>query len=234
MKLFFVLALLSWCACASESGTGGNSGTGGGAGMAGSGGSVGAGGNPGSGGGAGAGGDAGVGGAGGMDSGVSERVVFVTSTAQAADFGGIDGADALCASEATAAGLEGEFRAWLSTSESAVADRFVRSTVPYVLVDGTRIADDWADLTDPMDPMDPMDSYLQVRLNRDANGIERGGDVWTGTLPSGLAADRDDCDGFTALSGTALCGSTQSIFGPWTASQYPSCGTSLRLYCFEQ
>lgn len=229
MKAFFVLALLSLCACASESGTGGNSGTGGSAGTAGTGGSAGAGGNPGTGGGAGAGGDAGMGGAGGMESGVSERVVFVTSTAQTADFGGIDGADALCASEATAAGLEGEFRAWLSTRESSVADRFVQSTVPYVLVDGTRIADDWADL------IDPTDGYLQAFLNLDANGIVRRGDVWTGTLPSGLADDGDDCDGFTTgLSSSALCGSTQSINFPWTANTTPVCETRLRLFCFEQ
>ena len=155
-------------------------------------------------------------------------MVFVTSTAQTADFGGIDGADALCASEATAAGLEGDFRAWLSTRESPVADRFVRSTVPYVLVDGTRIADDWDDLTD---------GTLQAFLNLDAGGIDRGGDVWTGTLPSGLAVEDpdSDCDGFTSgLAGMALCGTTGSTNFTWTANATPPCDTPLRLFCFEQ
>lgn len=162
----------------------------------------------------------------GTDAGVSERRVFVTSTTQTASLGGIDGADALCASQAAAAGLSGEFNAWLSTVDSAVADRFVRSTQPYVLVDGTRIADDWDDLTD---------GTLQAILNLDANGEARGGDVWTGTLPSGLSFAETDCDGFTSGTvGAALCGTTQSINAGWTASQVPRCDTPLRLFCFEQ
>ena len=223
MKLFFFLALLSLCACASESG---NAGTGG---NAGAGGNAGTGGFAGTGGDAGTGGNAGAGGGAGSDAGPTERVVFVTSASRTGNLGGIEGADALCASEAAAAGLDGEFKAWLSTRESAVADRIVQSSVPYVRTDGTRIADDWDDL------IDPTGGYLQAFLNLDANGIARGGDVWTGTLPSGLAGDGDDCDGFTTgLGSSALCGSTQSINFPWTARTTPVCETPLRLFCFEQ
>jgi hypothetical protein len=94
-------------------------------------------------------------------------------------------------------------------------------------VDGTRIADNWDDLTD---------DTLQAVLNLDAAGEERGGDVWTGTLPSGLSYAMSDCDGFTlgTSAGSALCGSTRSINAGWTASQVPRCDTPLRLYCFEQ
>jgi len=162
----------------------------------------------------------------GTDAGVSERRVFVTSTTQTASLGGIDGADALCASQAAEAGLSGEFKAWLSTVDSPVADRFVRSTQPYVLVDGTRIADDWDDLTD---------RTIQAIINLDASSTPRGDDVWTGTLPSGLSYMETDCDGFTSgTTGSALCGTTQSINAGWTASQVPRCDTPLRLYCFEQ
>jgi hypothetical protein len=122
--------------------------------------------------------------------------------------------------------LTGEFKAWLSTLASPVAERFVQSAVPYVLVDGTRIADDWADLTD---------GSLQAVINRDATGTIRGGDVWTGTLPSGASYADTDCDGFTSGGiGSALCGTTQSINASWTANQVPSCDTRLRLFCFEQ
>ena len=162
----------------------------------------------------------------GTDAGVSERRVFVTSTTQTASLGGIDGADALCASQAAEAGLSGEFKAWLSTVDSPVADRFVRSTQPYVLVDGTRIADDWDDLTD---------RTIQAIINLDASSTPRGDDVWTGTLPSGLSYIHTDCDGFTSGTvGAALCGTTQSINAGWTASQVPRCDTPLRLFCFEQ
>jgi len=163
----------------------------------------------------------------GADAGPAERRIFVTSAPQSANFGGLEGADSVCASEAAAAGIGGEFKAWLSTNELAAADRLVQSAVPYVLVDGTLVADDWADLTD---------GAIETRVNLDASGVERAGDVWTGTLPSGLSyVGQGDCDGFTnGTDGVALCGSTQSINAAWTASQLPGCSTRLRLYCIEQ
>lgn len=162
----------------------------------------------------------------GMDSGVAERRIFVTDTLQNANFGGLTGADALCASQAAAAGLEGEFKAWLSTIATSVSDRLTQSSVPYALVDGTRIADDWNDL---------VDSSLLAPVNLDASGLLRGGDVWTGTLPDGVPYANDDCAGFTSGSeGIALCGSTASAAGNWTANDTPACSTELRLYCIEQ
>ena len=157
---------------------------------------------------------------------VPPRLVFVTDTVQNANLGGIAGADALCASQAAAVGLQGEFKAWLSTVDSPVADRFVQSTMPYVLVDGTRVADDWTDLTD---------GSIQAPINLDANGGTQTGDVWTGTMPSGSPYTDTDCDAFmNGVTGFALCGSTAQMFNGWTAVQVPSCDTQLRLYCFEQ
>jgi hypothetical protein len=122
--------------------------------------------------------------------------------------------------------LPGEFKAWLSTIDSAVADRMTRSSVPYVRTDGARIADDWDDLTD---------GSLLSLINRDANAAEQAADVWTGTLPSGLSYTETDCDGFTnGTAGFALCGTTQSINANWTANQIPACDTPLRLFCIEQ
>jgi len=162
----------------------------------------------------------------GMDSGVSERRIFVTDTEQDANFGGITGADELCASQATAANLDGDFKAWLSTIGSPVSDRLTHASVPYVLVDGTLIANDWDDLTD---------SSILAPINLDASGQPRGGDVWTGTLPDGLPYLNDDCAGFTSNSdGIGLCGTTVSTAGNWTANDTPSCSTQLRLYCIEQ
>ena len=91
--------------------------------------------------------------------------------------GGIAGADAICASEADTAGLDGEFKAWLSTLSSAAADRLAQSSVPYVLVNRTRVADNWDDLTD---------GSIQAPINRDASGQILGGDVWTGTSARAL------------------------------------------------
>lgn len=162
----------------------------------------------------------------GMDSGVSGRRVFVSSAVQNADFGGIAGADALCTAEAAAAGLDGVFKAWLSTRSSSVADRLEHSDQPYMLVDGTVVAVDWDDL---------VDRALLARIGRDANGQPHTDDVWTGTLWTGASYPTDDCEGFTSGStGHSLCGASTSTTMTWTEAQTPACDTPLRLYCFEQ
>jgi hypothetical protein len=161
-----------------------------------------------------------------MDSGVSESRIFVTNTVQNADFGGIAGADALCAAQAADAGLQGEFRAWLSTQSSSVSDRLTHASGPYVLVDGTMVATDWDDL---------VDGSILAPINRDASGQPRTGDVWTGTLATGASYPNDDCGGFTSsTAGIGLCGTTASTTAIWTENITPSCNTLLRLYCVEQ
>lgn len=178
---------------------------------------------------AGRGGSAGSGGSGGAggDPGPTERRVFVTNTIQTGSMSGIAGADAICAMQAGAAGLDGEFKAWLSTLASPVSDRFVRSTVPYVLVDGTVIADDWNDLTN---------GDIQAPIDLDATGQVRGGDVWTGTLPSGESYEDGDCEEFESSANDirSLCGSTQFSDTRWSAAQTPTCNARLRLFCIEQ
>ena len=161
-----------------------------------------------------------------MDASVLERRIFVTDSVQTANFGGLDGADALCASQASAAGLDGEFKAWLSTMASSVSDRLTHSSDPYVRVDGTPVANDWDDL---------VDGSILAPINLDARGQLRDGDVWTGTLPNGLPYTQGDCAGFTnGADGIGLCGSTASTSGFWTASSTPDCSLDLRLYCIEQ
>ena len=168
----------------------------------------------------------GTGGAAGTDAGVSEWRIFVTETVQNANFGGLDGADQLCATQASEAALEGEFKAWLSTSSVSVLDRLTHADGPYVLVEGTRIANDWSDL---------VDRSILAPINRDANGALRTGDTWTGTLATGASYLDDDCAGFPSGSaGIALCGQSGATNSTWTQNITPSCSTLLRLYCIEQ
>ncbi len=171
---------------------------------------------------------------GGVDSGIDasdpgplERRIFVTNAVQNGNMGGIPGADGICAEEADMAGLDGEFKAWLSTLSSPAVNRLLQSDVPYVLVDGTRVADNWGDLTD---------DSIQAPINLDAAGQVRGGDVWTGTLPSGASYMDGDCEGFRSNSSEimSLCGSTQFTNTFWTAAQTPDCSVNLRLFCIEQ
>ena len=79
---------------------------------------------------------------------ITPKIVFVTSTTATANYNGLPQADTVCQNLATAAGLSGTFRAWLSNATDSPSTRFTQSTVPYKLVDGTQIADNWTDLTD--------------------------------------------------------------------------------------
>ncbi|MGB5266094.1 MAG: hypothetical protein WBN30_05880, partial [Polyangiales bacterium] len=162
----------------------------------------------------------------GTDAGTAERRIFRTDTNQSANLGGIAGADAICAAQALAAGLDGEFKAWLSTIASPVANRVTQASGPYVLVDGTRVADDWSDL---------VDGSILAPINRDANGMFRSGEIWTGTLANGDSYPSSDCDSFTnGSTGTALCGASNSTTSTWTENITPACSTLLGLYCIEQ
>jgi hypothetical protein len=177
----------------------------------------------------GSGGDGATGGAGGIGGSPStERRIFVTSTVQTAALGGIAGADALCATQAADANLDGEFKAWLSTTSSSVVDRLSHDGGPFVRVDETIVANDWADL---------LDGALLAPIDRDATGQARTGDVWTGTLSTGASYAVSDCAAFTSGSGSsghALCGSSTSTTATWTDNQPASCPSTLRLYCIEQ
>src|SRR5207302_548222 len=74
------------------------------------------------------------------------RRVFVTSATTNGGFGGLDMGDLFCQSLADAGGLGGAFKAWLSDRATDAAARLSHATVPYRLVDGTLVANDWNDL----------------------------------------------------------------------------------------
>jgi phospholipase/lecithinase/hemolysin len=75
-------------------------------------------------------------------------IMFVTSTAQSGDMGGLASADAICNQLSAAAGLVGTYQAWLCDGKSWPAMRSSKASVPYLRTDGALIAINWADLTD--------------------------------------------------------------------------------------
>lgn len=159
--------------------------------------------------------------------------VFVTSTTQTGALGGLDGADTICQNLAEGAGLTGTYRAWLSYDGESPATRFLQSPDPYVLIDGTRIADNWDDLTD---------ESIQAKINlTEKGGIKEKFWSWTNTAADGTAAESPgngtDCEGWTI--------GDSSAFGTWGSSDFQDrnwsyggpgqiCDTSYGLYCFEQ
>lgn len=149
--------------------------------------------------------------------------IFATSTTHAGDLGGVAGADAICANDATAAGLDGTFVAWISGGTSMVSR-----------LDGSR---GWA-RTDGVPIADlPSDFLLQRILNPLAvdelgNPIRAGTQhVWTGTRGDGGHADT--CMEWTSTATSATYGDLHHGGSRFTAQGSESCDTPNRLLCVE-
>ncbi|MEM8962282.1 MAG: hypothetical protein AAGD38_12435 [Acidobacteriota bacterium] len=164
------------------------------------------------------------------------NIVFVTSTNQTGSFGGLDAADAICQGLADAAGLDGTFKAWLSDTTDSPSTRFTQSEFIYVLVDGTKIADDWDDLTD---------GTIDATISLDENGDTTDStDVYTNTTSAGEVRATNStllCDNWTSDVSTdfGIVGLTNATDETWSTDSagalLTSCAnTNAVLYCFEQ
>ncbi|SPH24569.1 hypothetical protein DEA8626_03621 [Defluviimonas aquaemixtae] len=135
--------------------------------------------------------------AGAQDAGMS---FFVTSEnpGSGGNFGGIEGADAHCASLAEAAGVTGKtWRAYLSTSGENARDRI--GAGPWVNAAGTTIAESVDQLHSP-DANLTKESALN-EMGELVNG--RGDDpnrhdILTGSMPDGTVAEGMTCEDWTS------------------------------------
>ena len=167
---------------------------------------------------------------------VNVNRVFVSSAEYQGDLGGVAGADAKCQTLATNAGLGGTWMAWISDNNgsSAPTNRFTtKSALPYVKVDGTKVADSWADLTD---------GSLDSPIDRYETGAPAMGenDVWSNTTPSGAKKPGDyECYDWTdngdEPDSNGQIGSLMAVNGGWSdVNQTRDCNNNKRIYCFEQ
>ncbi len=174
----------------------------------------------------------------GGDEGPTSKAVFITQGSWDGNLGGPTGADALCQTEADSIGSKVQglpFKAWvsgLSTDFTAGGRTFVKSTLPYMLVDGTLVADNYADLVDGDD--------LVADIDVDAGGIGFATliNVWTGISNAGLISP-GDCNAWTSNLNTieGYLGDSQQFWGTWTDQQLgfgSACDQPSHLYCFEQ
>jgi hypothetical protein len=120
--------------------------------------------------------------------------------------------------------------AWLSAAYGSPKTRFAHAPGPYRLVGGTKVADDWADLTD---------GTLRHAIDFDeaGNPVAAGTQTWTGTTEDGTLADvGNTCGGWiTAETGFADMGATarDDWFWSWEG-RYSCASTDIRLFCFQQ
>jgi hypothetical protein len=178
---------------------------------------------------------------------LDERIVFQTADtfvvagSPPTGFTGLAQADTLCQNAATAASLPGTYLAWLSTAASSPSSRFTQGAGPYMLVDGTYIADSWADLTD---------GSLDNPIGLDEDGNPAGGGtsacttvlgesaVWSNTAVDGTSLGlAGSCGAWSSNSGVASSefGNGADTNNGWTNScNGASCAAAENLYCFQQ
>ncbi|RUX91271.1 MULTISPECIES: hypothetical protein [unclassified Mesorhizobium] len=135
---------------------------------------------------------------------------FVTSvgSGKGADLGGLEGADAHCASLAEAAGVTGKtWAAYLSTSDTDARDRIGKG--PWVNAKGVKIADDVASLHS-----DANGITKQTALNEKGEVVNGRGDkpnrhdMLTGSKPDGTKIADQTCGDWTmsGAEGAAMMG----------------------------
>ena len=187
----------------------------------------------------------------------TSRCVFVTSQIYYPTFGGVEGGDKICNDLAKASGLPGTYKAWLSGFDSThklainVSDRLEHSTLPYKLVTGEIVANNWQELTTK-----PL--LHAININEKGQKVTPRW-VWTGSMPNGartpatLGAVSPDCSNWNArYACCASCGWNDSTnndprgFNPVTGENImpPSwggeinarlgCDQQYHLYCFQQ
>jgi cysteine-rich repeat protein len=160
-----------------------------------------------------------------------DRHIFASSTEwQGFTLQGLFGADQRCRMLAGQALLPNAFtyRAWLSDSQNAAADRILHSKGRYTLVNGIVIAADWDALTS---------GFLENPINvTEKSETSIGSRVWTGTLPSGQQAFGSsfcndwDSDDDTQLGGSGIRNQTDLW---WSFFDQDDCGSEAALYCIE-
>ena len=158
------------------------------------------------------------------------RIAFVTM-GNFDTSSGISGADAECASQASAAGIVGTFKALLSTSGATAASRFnlAVGTAPFVRPDGIKIADA---------PAIASGTTLGSGIWQHADGTYDSVNAWTGSstpkVAGTLATTCDDWSNNASMA-TAIPGdSSRSDAAWWNKSVIFSCNGGASIYCLQQ
>jgi cysteine-rich repeat protein len=172
--------------------------------------------------------------------GYEAKLVFVSSQLYTGNLGGLAGADAKCQALADAANLPGTYLAWVSTNlaNGTPATRFTQSTVPYVKVDGVKVADNWSDLVDgsldsPIDKTEPDGAPPIGNTSCGGGGLPT---VWTATNQGGtLFNAASTCSKGTSTNGSSMWGRASAANSFWTNSCSGGlCSWTSSIYCFQQ
>ena len=152
------------------------------------------------------------------------NIAFVTSLTYDGNLEGLAGADGICQSRATAAGLpQNTYKAWLSTSSEDAIDR-LGTARGWVRVDGKPFADRKTDIAAGM-------IFHPLRVDENGAYINDTSKltVWTGTKYDGTVNDLT-CEGWANNSDT-IGGNLGSPDGAKASSRINYCKYVLEKWC---
>jgi hypothetical protein len=170
-----------------------------------------------------------------------------STTYKGGDLGGVEGAHLKCQALAKQAKFDNaaKFMAWISDAQHSPFQDFNHSpetaSLPYVLPNGVRIADNWDDLI----LNGPGDGILVTETGEMLLDKR----VWTGTAPSGKVFDPSvHCKAWSSSSPAdksrvgrnGVAKQPLDIWTQWDAERQwtnvltAACDLKYRLYCFEQ
>ena len=160
-----------------------------------------------------------------------QRTVFITSEVYTGNLGGdLNFADARCQARAKFAGLDGSFKAWLSTEMEPAAMRLDSTFIGNYRLTGANensvIAKSWKDLVSK-----PL--LLPIDLDEGGSPIPAPFTAWTSTLANGAFAPETDCNQWSTLEETGTVGLASAVDATWTNFKVDVCTAGHRLYCFE-
>jgi hypothetical protein len=164
----------------------------------------------------------------------NEKTVFITNVSYKSNLGGLAGADDKCQSQADDPASivpSGTYMAWLSDGTDSPNSRFTKSSHPYVLPDGTKIAENYTDLTD---------GSILHEINIDPIGEPTGWQsFWSSTNSDGTSSQKFlTCVGWTwtdtSTYSHAMLGHTGKKSNLWSHNTREKCRPSYRLACFQQ
>jgi hypothetical protein len=155
--------------------------------------------------------------------------MFASSQLVTGNVGGLTGADALCATWAGAAELGGTWKAFLSVTGTNAPSRLSE-------------AGPWYNVSRQYKVFNNKTGFTVGAINaiRTEYNVVATGDAWTGTKADGTA-ELVNCNNWTSSAATSYASvGTPSVTlangAGWMnkGGNAPSCGGSLRVYCFEQ
>jgi len=156
------------------------------------------------------------------------NLVFVTSTAVAADLLSTFPYDVACNDVASAAGLNdtdlngASFVAWLSDTSVTAATR-LGGARGFVRLDGKPVADTVAAL---------LAGGIMNPILIDETGSVVTGAAWTGTAPGGASVSGATCSDWASNAGPGRVGIVTHGPDTWTSFSDGNCALTNRLYCF--